>query len=178
MKKIKFLLIAIFMFAGCDQNSTNVQKMEIPTNGFFASSDHQVMMGSSVTVEIFKKIDKAWADRDYETLKSYIHEKPWMHFANGDIANSPQEFVDLIEKEYQDFQASNSNWGWKTNYAYSVKQTKSENPEYKNQEGEWVNARFTSEDATYEEWYYIVDGKIQTWQQAKRLKAKRMALKK
>ena len=50
--------------------------------------------------------------------------------------------------------------------------------EYKNQEGEWVNARFTSEDATYEEWYYIVDGKIQTWQQAKRLKAKRMPLKK
>ena len=76
------------------------------------------------------------------------------------------------------FQASDINWGWKTNFAYSVKQTKSENPEYKNQEGEWVNARFTSEDATYEEWYYIVDGKIQTWQQAKRLKAKRMPLKK
>jgi len=88
------------------------------------------------------------------------------------------DFVDLIEKEYQDFQTNNVNWGWKTNYAYSVKQTKSENPEYKNQEGEWVNARFTSEDATYEEWYYIVDGKIQTWQQAKRLKAKRMPLKK
>ena len=47
MKKIKLLLIAIFMFAGLHQNSTNVQKMEIPTNGFFASSDHQVMMGSS-----------------------------------------------------------------------------------------------------------------------------------
>ena len=62
MKKIKFLLLAIVTFAGCDQNSTNVQKMKIPTNGFFASSDHQVMMGSSSTVEIFKKIDKAWAD--------------------------------------------------------------------------------------------------------------------
>ena len=46
MKKIKFLLIAIFTVAACDPNSTNVQKMEIPTNGFFASSDHQVMMGS------------------------------------------------------------------------------------------------------------------------------------
>ena len=46
------------------------------------------------------------------------------------------------------------------------------------QEGKWVNARFTSEDTTHEEWYYIVDGKIQTWQQAKRLKAKRMLLKK
>ena len=46
------------------------------------------------------------------------------------------------------------------------------------QEGEWVNARFTSEDGTYEERYYIVDGRIQTWQQAKRLKAKRMPLKK
>ena len=136
--------------------------------------------GSSTRLEPFEnKIELIKLDlRDYETLKSYIHDKPWMHFANGDIANSPQEFVDLIEKEYQDFQATDINWGWKTNFAYSVKQTKSENPEYKNQEGEWVNARFTSEDATYEEWYYIVDGKIQTWQQAKRLKAKRMPLKK
>ncbi|MEC7415366.1 MAG: hypothetical protein VYD48_03160, partial [Bacteroidota bacterium] len=72
MKKIKFLVFAILTFIGCDQNSTNIQKTKIPTNGFFASSDHQVMMGSDATVEIFKKIDKAWADRDYETLKSYI----------------------------------------------------------------------------------------------------------
>ena len=150
MKKIKFLLIAFTTFVGCDQNTTKVQKMETPTNGFFASSDHTVMMGSNATVDVFKKIDNAWAERDYETLKSYIHEDPWMHFANGDIANSPQEFVDLIEKEYQDFLASNSNWGWKTNFAFAVKQSKSENPEYKNQEGDWVNARFTSEDATYD----------------------------
>ena len=47
-----------------------------------------------------------------------------------------------------------------------------------NQEGEWVNIRFTTEKATYEEWYYIVDGKNQTWQQAKMLKAKGMPLKK
>ena len=46
------------------------------------------------------------------------------------------------------------------------------------QEGEWVNAKFTSKDGMYEERYYIVDGKIQTWQQAKRLKAKRLPLKK
>ena len=46
------------------------------------------------------------------------------------------------------------------------------------QEGERVNARFTSEEANYEEWYYIIDGKNQTGQQAKRLKAKRMPLKK
>ena len=35
------------------------------------------------------------------------------------------------------------------------------------QEGEWMNARFTSEDTTYEERYYIVNGIIKTWQQAK-----------
>ena len=88
-----------FCYRNCNINYLkfllkNIQKMEIPTNGFFAR-DHQVMMGSSATVEIFKKIDKAWA---IETIPfSYIHDKPWMHFANGDIANSPQEFVDLIE---------------------------------------------------------------------------------
>ena len=88
---MKFLLIGLLTIVGCDQNSTNNIKTKVSTNGFFASSDHQVMMGSNATVEVFKKIDKAWADRDYETLKSYIHDKPWMHFANGDIANSPQE---------------------------------------------------------------------------------------
>ena len=41
-----------------------------------------------------------------------------------------------------------------------------------------MNARFTSEEANYEEWYYITVGKNQTGQQAKRLKAKRMLLKK
>ena len=33
MKKIKFLLIAIFTFAGCDQNSKNVQRIEFPDCG-------------------------------------------------------------------------------------------------------------------------------------------------
>ena len=56
IKKIKLFVIAILTFVSCDQNSKNIQKMEIPTNGFFASSDHQVMMGSSATVEIFKKL--------------------------------------------------------------------------------------------------------------------------
>ena len=59
-------------------------------------------------------------------------KSPGMHFANGDIANSPQEFVDLIGKEYQDFQTNNVNWGWKTNYAHSMSNKLNlKNPEYK-----------------------------------------------
>mgnify|MGYP003344594294 CR=1 FL=1 len=38
-----------------------------------------------------------------------------------------------------------------------------------NDDGEWVSARFTTaSDEIYEEWYYIIDGKLSWWGSAKR----------
>ena len=54
-------------------------------------------------------------------------------------------------------------------FAFSIKVSKSEDPNEWNDDGEWVSARFTTaSDEIYEEWYYIVDGKLQWWGSAKR----------
>ena len=55
------------------------------------------------------------------------------------------------------------------NFGFSVKVSESENEEQWNDDGEWVSARFTTAaDEVYEEWYYIVDGKLSWWGSAKR----------
>ena len=54
-------------------------------------------------------------------------------------------------------------------FAFPIKVSKSDDPNEWNDDGEWVNARFTSvSDEIYEEWYYIVDGKLQWWGSAKK----------
>ena len=62
---------------------------------------------------------------------------------------------------------NNEEWGWKTVYAFSVHPKGSDDPAVDNQDGQWVNAQFESADATYIEWYHIVDGKLKAWYQAK-----------
>ena len=60
-------------------------------------------------------------------------------------------------------------WGWTTNFAFSVKPSASDDPKQTNTNGEWVNARFTGADgAVYEEWYQIDDNKLIWWSSAKR----------
>ncbi len=41
------------------------------------------MLGSQKTVDIFNKIDKAWLERDYQTLESLLSEKLTWKSANG-----------------------------------------------------------------------------------------------
>ena len=64
--------------------------------------------------------------------------------------------------------AEGKEWDWVMNFAFAVKVSESENEEW-NDDGEWVSARFTTaSDEIYEEWYYIVDGKLSWWGSAKR----------
>ena len=60
------------------------------------------MMGSNATVEIFKIIDKAWADRDYETLKGLIADEATLRFEDGTFATNGDEFIEKIESDYQE----------------------------------------------------------------------------
>ena len=55
---------------------------------------------------------------------------------------------------------------------FAVKVSKSNNQD--NDDGDYVNARFTSDsDGTvYDEWYYIVDGKLKSWEQSSQKKPK------
>ncbi|MDA1019082.1 MAG: hypothetical protein O2790_02615 [Bacteroidetes bacterium] len=164
MKKIVLLFSLFGLLVSC----ADTKPCDVPTNGFITGTGQTVMMGSEATIDVFKKIDKAWLDRDYETLKAHISDDGIYRHSDGNISNNSEEFIAIIEKDYQDRLENGGNWGWTTSFAFSVKPSASDDPEVTNTNGEWVCARFTSETAVYDEWYQIIDGKLVDWTSSKR----------
>lgn len=165
MKNFILLFSLIGLFISCADNN---HVCEVQTNGFIDGTGQTVMMGSEATIDVFKKIDAAWAERDYETLKAHIATGEFIH-DDGTISTNGDEFATKIESSYQESLAKGEEWGWTTNFAFSVKPSASDDPELTNTQGEWVNARFTGANGTvYEEWYQIADGKLINWSSAKR----------
>ena len=161
---LSFFTLFIVSCTTSDQNCTD------NTNGFIDGNDGQVKMGSQTAVDIFNEIDKAWADLDYEALKSYVAEDAEMRFYDGRVADGPEEFVEMIKIWVTEIEEEKGNeYKWNTDYAFSLAVTTIE--------GDWVNAQFTSthtnpdselESEVFYEFYHIVDGKIQEWSQFKR----------
>ena len=165
MKKL-LLLSLITLFISCaDQD----KECETPSNGFIEGTGQSVTLGSEATVDVFKAIDKAWAERNYESLKTLISDEGNYTHDDNSVSTNAEEFIAHIEAGYQDSLEKDEEWGWVTNFAFSVKPTKSEDGDYANENGEWVCARFTVANGdVYEEWYQIVDGKLAMWSSAKR----------
>ena len=167
MKNFILLFSLIGLFISCADNN---HVCEVQTNGFIDGTGQTVMMGSEASIDVFKKIDAAWAERDYETLKAHIATGEFIH-DDGTISTNGDEFATKIESSYQESLAKGEEWGWTTNFAFSVKPSASDDPAYvfPNTQGEWVNARFTEANGTvYEEWYQIADSKLISWSSAKR----------
>jgi hypothetical protein len=165
MKNFILLFSLIGLFISCADNN---HVCEVQTNGFIDGTGQTVMMGSEASIDVFKKIDAAWAERDYETLKAHIATGEFIH-DDGTISTNGDEFATKIESSYQESLAKGEEWGWTTNFAFSVKPSASDDPDLTNTQGEWVNARFTEANGTvYEEWYQIADSKLISWSSAKR----------
>ena len=165
MKKL-LLLSLIGLFISCASQN---QECETPSNGFIEGTGQSVTLGSEASIDVFKAIDKAWTDRDYETLKTLISNDGNFTHDDNTISTNAEEFIAHIEAGYQTSLESGEEWGWVTNFAFSVKPTKSEDGDYANENGEWVCARFTGSNGdVYEEWYQIVDGQLAMWSSAKR----------
>lgn len=160
MKKILFVLLITFLF-NCEK------KTKEQTNGFGPYEGQSVYLGNQSTVEVFKVLDKAWAARDYTAMMSIIEDGGLFIFEDGHTVSTGQEFVDKVEAEYIESIKKDQEWGWKTNYAFSVYPEGSDDPKATNQNGEWVNAQFSGNDGTYIEWYQIVNGKLKMWYQTK-----------
>ena len=160
MKKIVIILTIAMLFASCQ------------SNGFINETGQKVELGSQSSVDIFNEIDKAWAATDYEKLKSLIHTEGKFTTSKGEVFNSSDEFVQWIENDYKTTIESGKEFGWTTEFAFAVKVTQGQNLD--NDDGDYVNARFTSKtDGTvYDEWYYIVDNKLKSWEQSKQSKKK------
>ena len=169
MKKYFLIVITFFMFSCSDTDHV----CEIQSNGFIDGMDGQVMMGSQSAVEVFKDMDKAWAALDYDKLKTFVADGAVMKFADGEVANGPDEFVEQIKREVVEIEEKGNDFTWNTDYAFSLAVTTGE--------GDWVNAQFTSthtnpdselEAEVFYEFYHIIDGKVQEWNQFKRTELK------
>ena len=169
MKKYFLIVITFFMFSCSDTDHV----CEIQSNGFIDGMDGQVMMGSQSAVEVFKEMDKAWAALDYDKLKTFVADGAVMKFADGEVANGPDEFVEQIKREVVEIEEKGNDFTWNTDYAFSLAVTTGE--------GDWVNAQFTSthtnpdselEAEVFYEFYHIIDGKVQEWNQFKRTELK------
>ena len=169
MKKYFLIVITFFMFSCSDTDHV----CEIQSNGFIDGMDGQVMMGSQSAVEVFKDMDKAWAALDYDKLKTFVADGAVMKFADGEVANGPDEFVEQIKREVVEIEEKGNDFKWNTDYAFSLAVTTGE--------GDWVNAQFTSthtnpdselDAEVFYEFYHIIDGKVQEWNQFKRTELK------
>ena len=161
MKKIIF--IVGLLLTACNQSQQPCDD-KIKANGFIIDTEQQVMLASNNAVDIFKEIDKAWFERDYEKIKSLVAEEATLRFANGDKGVGPKDLINLIKKEYEENTNNGIKWGWTTDYAFSVKNTPTDNPKA-GDIGEWVLAEFTSEKFNTIEWYQFNDGKLINWYQ-------------
>ena len=160
MKKL-FMIILSTLLLSC---SDTVENSQISSGYIF--DDQKVMIGSDETVEIFKQIDKAWLERDYNAIRELVAEDARLVFANGDIGQGPEDLIQVIDKEYQQSIENDESWGWDS-YAFSVKVTPTV-ANRGNETGEWVLAEFWSDESNIIEWYQISEGKLISWNQFRR----------
>ncbi len=160
MKKV---FIVGLLLIGCSQKNLPCDE-KIQSNGFIIDTNQQVMLASEKAVDLFKEIDKAWFERDYDKIKTLVAEDANLRFASGDKGVGPMDLINLIEKEYKENTSSGTEWGWTTDYAFSVKNTPTENPK-PGDIGEWVLAEFTSKKFNTIEWYQFNGGKLINWYQ-------------
>ena len=170
MKNLLYLFIGSFMLCSCvSGNPDTIDSVPEKSNGFVMGTGQTIMLGSDASVEVVKNIDNAWRSRDYETLKSLVADDAKLFHDDGRVSTGGEEFIAAIESDYTEMVAEGKEWDWVMNFAFAVKVSKSDDPEEFNDDGEWVSARFTTaSDEIYEEWYYIVDGKLSWWGSAKR----------
>ena len=170
MKNFILLFSLISLLTSCNDKD---HSHEVQTNGFTTNEGQTIMMGSQSSVDVFKEMDKAWGARDYDLLKTFIADDSDLRFENGKTASNGDEFVAIIESEYQtSLSDESSEWGWVNTYAFSIKPTNPEGSDYPNNKGEGVAAGFDGSDGFYMEWYQIENGKIITWTQTKALPVK------
>lgn len=150
---------------------------ETPTNGFLTGSNKQVKMGNADAVEVFKQLDVAWAKLDYKKMKTFISDDAYLSFDDGYVATTPQEFINKIKTEVARTQAEGNIYEWTTNYAFALAQTDDGDIETTGDNGDWVNAQFTSKTTNPDseidseiiyEYYHIVEGKVTQWNQFKK----------
>ncbi len=120
-------------------------------------------LGTEEAVKVVKDLDKVWAAKDYEAMKTFFADTAVCMLEDGRVAKSPEEFVAMISEDDDGNDVS-----WTFDYAYSVDLDPTKG-------GEHVQAGFTGTSTVdgvetkkyYHESYYVIEGKIVMYRQYK-----------
>ena len=166
MKNVIFVLsIVLFISCGTEEAKEAVAEAEAPAEersiGFITTyPDDKLYLGTEAAIQLVKDLDQAWSNRDYDAMRPFLADTAKFSFADGRSATSADEFLKIIEAD------DDGSESWTFDIAYSIDL----NPEIG---GEHVQAGFTGtsikeSDTTktyYHESYYIVEGKVISWNQ-------------
>lgn len=157
------LLVSLALIISCNTQKEEVETPEERSIGFNTMlPELKWHLGTEDAVEIVSKIDGIWAKKDYEALRPYLADTAKFYFADGRMAKSSTEFIELLTKGNEE----SPDHSWTFDYAFSVDLDPT-------QGGEHVQAGFTGTEVVdsvkvktiYHESYYIIDGKVITWNQ-------------
>ncbi len=158
MKHLFAPTILILVLGGCE----SAQK----SNGFVRNNEeYSWHISGQSSVDLVMELDKVWAERDYNKMRTFFSDTASFSFAEGEQFNSFDGFISQVKKQAE---AGNS---WTTDYAFAVDLAPGEG-------GDWVNAAFRVEfpesdqkkkEEVFYEWYYVKNGKIHTWSQSKQV---------
>jgi hypothetical protein len=164
-----FILFSALLFLSCanEEAKEAVAEAETPAKersiGFNTFlPELKWHLGTDAAIQTVKDVDELWSSKNYEAMKPMMADTAKFYFADGREAMSPDDFIKILAED-------DSDDTWSFNYAYSVDL----DPETG---GEHVQAGFTGYavsdgDTTktyYHESYYIIQGKIITWNQLTR----------
>ena len=158
MKHLIVPTILILMLGGCE----TAQK----SNGFVRTMEgYSYHISGQSSVDLVMELDKVWAARDYDKMRTFFSDTASFSFAEGEQFNSIDGFIGHVKKQME---AGNT---WTAEYAFAVDVAPGEG-------GDWVNAAFRVElpesdpkkkEEIFYEWYYVKNGKIHTWSQSKQV---------
>ena len=161
MKKI-FVFISIICLVACTAPEAIEKRVG------FGGEDGKVGIGSQSSVDVVVGLDKAWKEYDLEAMRVFLADSAEFDMSDGKSVKGAQSFLDIIYEEV----GKDTTYDWDMFYAFAV------NLENDTIGGEWVNAGFNVdgtyqgevvEKVVYNEWYYVLDGKITDFSSHKRI---------
>ena len=162
MKKV-FVFISILCFVACTAPEAIEKRVG------FGGEAGKVGIGSQSSVDVVVGLDKAWKEYDLEAMRVFLADSAEFNMSDGTTAKGAQAFLDIIYEEA----GKDTTYDWDMFYAFAV------NLENDTIGGEWVNAGFNVdgthqgevvEKVVYNEWYYVLDGKITDFSSHKRVR--------
>jgi len=158
MKNLILITLAVVLVS-CETKKPEAPPEDRSIGFLTAIPDAKWHLGTEAAIQTVKDFDKVWSARDYAAMKTFMVDTSRFTFADGTVANTPDEFLAIL-------QADPSTVSWTFDIAYSVDLDPA-------QGGEHVQAGFTGTSTMdgvetkkhYMESYYIIQGKIIWWDQ-------------